>query len=235
MSNSHHILSTRKMISGKIFELHARGCKITSYDFIRKVIHIPSDLNPQAIQSYVVLTSSTGVKSFLEITKQLHLDKNTFTFYCLSSATQDLAANCGLNIKSSAPNASLLADEIIKDAEVKTVTHISSNLTRPELSEKLGKAGIAVQQVVGYHTAFTPMVIRNAYDGIIFFSPSAVDSFLSINPLTPMLCFCIGKTTADHAKKKGYQQIHVAKAPTEVSLLETILNYYSQSPVHAKK
>lgn len=235
MSDSHHILSTRKLRSGKLFELHAQGCKITSHDFIRKVINVPSDLNPQAIQSYVVLTSSTGVKSFLEITRQLHLDKNTYTLYCLSSATQDLAADCGLNIKSSAPNASLLADEILKDAEVTAVTHVSSNLTRTELSEKLGKAGVAVQQIIGYHTEFSPKVIRNNYDAIIFFSPSAVDSFLSINPLATLPCFCIGKTTADHAKQKGYQQIHIAKAPTEVSLLETVLNYYSQSPVHVKE
>lgn len=235
MSEYPHILSTRKLVSVKINELLVKGCKVIHHDFIRKVINFPSDLQPQAIHTDVILTSSTGVQSFIEILRQLRLDKNTYRVHCLSSTTNELASTYGLNIKSLAPNASSLADEILKNSEVKMVTHISSNLTREDISKKLVSAGVAVQQIIGYLTEFSPKVIRSKYDAIIFFSPSAVDSFLSMNPLAPLPCFCIGKTTAEHAKQEGYQQIHISDAPTEESVIQSILNYYSKSPVNAKE
>jgi uroporphyrinogen-III synthase len=235
MSRTPHIVSTRKLTSAKVDELTAKGWKFTDHDFISKVIHIPADLQDQSIHNHVVLTSITGVKAFLEITRQRQLDTYNYQVYCISRGTKEYALAFGLNIKSSAPNAAALADEILKDVEVKEVTHVSSNLRRDELSDKLIKAGVAVQDVIAYRTEFTPVTIDSSYDAIIFFSPSAVDSFLSINPLQQVPCFCLGKTTSDYAKQEGYQQTFIPVAPSEDILLKTIVNHYSKPFGHAKE
>ncbi len=235
MSNAPHIVSTRKLTSAKVDELQASGWKFTDHDFISKVIHVPTDLNAQDIHKHVVLTSITGVKAFLQITKQLRLDSADYIVYCISRGTKEYAIASGLNIKSTAPQASALADEILHDVEVKEVTHISSNLRRNELSEKLNNAGVAVQDVIAYRTEFTLVVIGLPYEGIIFFSPSAVDSFLTLNPMQQVPCFCIGQTTADHAKQKGYEHIHIPEAPSEDILLKTIVAYYSKTSAHVKE
>ncbi len=235
MSTAPHIISTRKLTSGKIDELQAKGWKFTNHDFISKVIHVPADLHAQSIHKHVVLTSITAVKSFLEIIRQLQLDSDHYQVYCVSRGTREYASASGLDIKSSAPDASALADEILKDVEVKEVTHVSSNLRRDEVSDKLNRAGVSVQDVIAYRTEFTPVAIDLSYDAIIFFSPSAVDSFLSLNPLRQVPCFCLGKTTAAYAKQEGYQYTYIPEAPSEDIVLQTIVNYYSKPFGHAKK
>ncbi len=235
MSSSPHILSTRKLTSDKVIEWQAKGWKFTSHDFISKVIDIPADLNPHAIHKHVVLTSMTGVKAFIQIINQRQLDVSAYDVYCISRGTKEYALASGLNIKSTALHASALADEILKDVEVKEVTHVSSNLRRNELSEKLINAGVVVHNVITYSTEFTPVAIDHSYDAIIFFSPSAVDSFISLNMVQQVPCFCIGKTTADHAEKQGYQHTFIAEAPSEEILLKTIITHYSKTPAHAKE
>ncbi len=226
MSNVPHIISTRKLTSVKVAELQATGWKFTDHDFISKVIHVPTELKAQSIHKHVVLTSITGVKAFLQIVKHLHLNSEDYSVYCISRGTREYAAASKLNIKSTAPTASALADEILNDVEVKAVTHVSSNLRREELSEKLKGAGVVVHDVIAYRTEFTPLVIGSSYDGIAFFSPSAVDSFLSLNPLQQVPCFCIGQTTADYAKQSGYKKTYIPAAHSEEILIQTIINYY---------
>lgn len=235
MSKAPHIISTRKLTSDKLDELQEKGWKFTLHDFISKVIHVPTEITTQSINKHIVLTSITGVKAFLQIAKHLDLNIVDYAIYCISRGTKEYSVASGLNIKSTAPNASALADEILRDAGVKVVTHVSSNLRRDELSGKLNKAGVAVQDVIAYRTEFTPVVVDASYDAIVFFSPSAVDSFLTLNPMKEVPCFCIGKTTADHAKQKGYQETYIADAPSEDILLQTIINHYSKKPSHAKE
>ena len=230
-----HIVSTRKLTSDKVTELTATGWKFTSRDFIAKVIDIPSNLDDQSICKHVVLTSITGAKAFLQIITQLRLDKSNYTVHCTSRGTKEYVRASGLNIKSTAPHASALADEILRDVDVKEVSHICGNLKRNELSEKLNSAGVAVHNVIAYRTEFTPVTIGISYQAIIFFSPSAVDSFLSHNPVLQVPCFCIGKTTADHAAQNGYQHTYIPDAPSEEILLNTIVAHYSKSQAHVKK
>jgi len=40
------------------------------------------------------------------------------------------------------------------------------------------------------------------FDGILFFSPSAVESYLKSNTIKDEMCFCIGETTAEALENK---------------------------------
>jgi uroporphyrinogen-III synthase len=229
-----HIVSTRILNSATVEKLKAEGWKFTMHNFISKQIVLPENIK-ESIHEHVVLTSKTGVEAFLKLTQQSQPDKIKYNLFCVAHATKELALRSGLRIKASAPNASALAEEILKDASVKSVTHICSNLRRNELSEKLTKAGVQVHEVVAYKTEFTPVVVEQPYEAILFFSPSAVDSFLSRNTLQPVPCFCIGNTTEAHAKQKGYPQTHIPDAPEEEAVLNVMIRYFSKNPAHAKK
>ena len=113
------------------------------------------------------------------------------------------------------------------------MTHVCSDRRRNELSEKLIEGGVHVHNLIAYRTEFTPVAIDQLYDGILFFSPSAVDSFLSVNTLQTVPCFCIGLTTGNHAKQKGYPFVYSPEAPTEDALLKLLTNYFHKTPAHA--
>ena len=228
-----HIISTRKLNSNQVIELIEKGWTFTQHDFICKVIDIPPRLNRESIQKNIVLTSKSGVGAFLAIAKKLQLDITAFAVHCISQATRETAQAGGLHVQLSAPNASALADEIIKDKSIQSVTHLCSNLRREELSNKLKAANVHVYDLVAYRTEFTPVAIDMSYDAILFFSPSAVDSFLSSNALKSVPCFCIGQTTAQHAKQKGYSLVHAPDAPSEEALLNLLTDYFYKTPAHA--
>lgn len=235
MKSSLSILSTRTLSLSRIQEVEALGFRFIIHDFISKYISTPQNNTKQSINKNIILTSKTGVNAFLQMAKEWRLDINTYHVFCISQSTKELALTSGLKVVSSAPHASAIADEILKHKGINAVTHISSNQRRHELSEKLEAAAIKVQDLIGYRTEFTPKIIHQSYDAILFFSPSAVDSFLSQNELQQAECFCIGNTTGRYARQIGYQNIYVSDTPTEDALVKTIVNHYSKIQGHVKE
>ncbi len=103
--------------------------------------------------------------------------------------------------QSDARNASQLADIIIADG-VKEIVFFCGDRRRDELPNKLRSKGITVTEVVVYNTIETPHSISVPYDGVIFFSPSAVKSFFTNNRPDPKVVFyTMGDTTAAEIKK----------------------------------
>jgi len=230
-----HIISTRKLSPTWVERLERMDFNCTIHDFVQKQITIPALLEKDNIQEYIVLTSKSGVKAFLQIVNEWNLNISDYKVFSISEATKKLAVAAGIQIIASAANANALADEILKHKDIKILTHICSNRRRDELSERLKSSGVNVRDVVAYHTEFTPVKIESGYDAILFFSPSAVDSFLSVNPFHQATCFCIGQTTANHAKQKGYQHTYIAAAPSEDALVQELINHYAKTTAHAKK
>jgi len=235
MSNPVHIVSTRRLTQGGLARIEDSGLRLIQHDFIQKVIDIPNTITGEDIHNHIVLTSKSGVKAFLKIIDQLHLNKANYTVSCIGHATKDYVHAAGLNMFATAPNASSLAEEICNDKAIRKVTHICSNLRRNELSEKLTLAEVSVHDVVAYRTLFSPVRMDQSYEALLFFSPSGVDSFLSANTLLQLPCFCIGQTTADHAKQKGYSQTFIPDVPAEETLLTLLLDYFINTTTHVKE
>lgn len=102
------------------------------------------------------------------------------------------------------------------------------DLRREELPDLLKKAGIELTEVVVYQTLETPIKINKDYDGILFFSPSAVKSFFSINQVNSnALFFAIGNTTANAIKPFSKNSIIVSEFPAKDQLLDKAIKYFS--------
>jgi uroporphyrinogen-III synthase len=234
MKTNFHIVSTKVLNPALIHQMESAGLNVTQMDFIKKTILI-SDSQPVPLHSIIVLTSQTAVQAWIEITQRLKLDLKKYPVYCLASATQAMAVRQGLKISGVATDAASLADEILKDKSISAVTFVCGDKRRDELPNRLKKNGVDVQEIIAYKTQLVPVKINQPYAGVLFFSPSAVDSFLSLNDAAASLAFCLGKTTADHARLSGFSEIHVAKTHTPESLVEKVIHYYKNQVLHAQK
>jgi uroporphyrinogen-III synthase len=227
LSKQLHIVSTRSLQSTAVERLHKHGCTVTLHDFISKKLQIPDYATREFLSSDIVLTSQTGVEAFLTLIKKLQLSPADYRTHCIAQATKQAAVQAGLFVKTSAPNALLLAKEILQHKDIRSVTHICGNRRRDEVSEKLNAGGVEVQDVVSYRTELTPISIEQDYDALLFFSPSAVDSFLNGNELKQVPCFCIGQTTESNVKQKGFTQTYIPEAPSEDALVNLVIEHFT--------
>ena len=125
-----------------------------------------------------------------------------------------------------ASDASALADEIIKE-RVRDVVFFCGDQRRNELPDKLASHNIGVKEIVVYATSPTPKKITRAYDGILFFSPSAVESFASVNQLQPdVTIFAIGNTTARAVSERYGRQPILGSGHSARELLEAVDEFY---------
>jgi uroporphyrinogen-III synthase len=214
--------------------LEARGWKFSHHDFIQKRLTIPKPLTSE-LKENIVLTSQMGFRAFVEIIVQNGLNKSNFSVFCTSQTTYQSVLSAGLSIKGVAHNAELLANEILKNRMITSVTFIAGNRRRDELPQVLRQHGVAVHEVMAYRTDLTPITIAEAFEGIVFFSPSAIDSFLLLNRITRISCFCIGQTTARYAQQKGFESALVAENPTEEAMVSLLNHHFSKPSVHAQE
>ena len=121
-----------------------------------------------------------------------------------------------------ADNAADLADTIVQNYSTEKFTFFCGNLRLDTLPSVLAQAHIHYNEVEVYRTELTPKAIPMPVDGILFFSPSAVASFLQQNQITDQTCFCIGETTAT-ALAQNTQNIVLAHKPSiENVIIQTI-------------
>jgi len=129
-----------------------------------------------------------------------------------------------------ADSASQLADKIMVDKSIKSVLHICGNLKLDTLGDKLTASGISYKPLIVYETIPVSNEISEAYDAVMFYSPSGIDSFLMKNKLAlDTLYCCIGEATADRLRSiDNSVNIVVAKQPTPEEMLKAIIENKSK-------
>lgn len=217
------ILSTKKLLQNqKQFLLNANFSVIEA-DFIEtktKEFNINND------SSSLLFTSQNAVKSFLENEKAQDL-KNRKIF-CVGLKTKALLKKNGYEVVASKEYASELAELIVNDFQEETFTFFSGNLRRETLPEAFRNAKISFKEIEVYETILTPQKINSEVNGILFFSPSGIESYLKMNEIENEKCFCIGTTTAETLKKIT-ENIIIAKQQTVENVIIQTINYYTKS------
>lgn len=166
---------------------------------------------------FVVFTSINSVKAV----QKLITNKPSWKIFCIAHKTKELVANIfGTDsIVDSAFDGAALAEKVIANGSVKKVIFFCGNQRRDELPEELKKQGIEVEEITVYETIAKPVLISKKYDGFLFFSPSGVRSFFSVNTIEhPAQIFVIGNTTANEFKKYSQLPIIISEQPLAESL-----------------
>ncbi|HEX8269407.1 MAG TPA: uroporphyrinogen-III synthase [Flavobacterium sp.] len=223
MSTPIRVLSTKKLLPNqKQFLLNA-NLSVVESDFI-KIKNKAFDL--QDINENLIFTSQNAFLSFLKNPQSQSLKDKTV--FCVGIKTRQLIEDNGFTVAVYTGYAADLAEIITLVHPKESFTFFSGNLRRDTLPEALKEAGIKFNEIETYETTLTPNIIESNVDGILFFSPSAVESFLKNNKLTTETCFCIGTTTAE-ALKNITENIIIANQPSIENTIIQCINFYKQT------
>ncbi|MDD2793253.1 MAG: uroporphyrinogen-III synthase [Sediminibacterium sp.] len=233
MDNPVHILYTGLATDIERTASMPAGMEMDCIPFIRTVPNDDPETLAQlkdlsAAEATVVLTSPKAVDWVFA-----HVPvKPNWQIACMEGTTfkklQD--QGWGSMVKYTAGNGAALAKEMIADPAVKAVVFMGSKLRLANLPDALAKSGIALKELVAYQTLPVHQELNKSYDGIVFLSPSAVDSFFEQYETDgTTVFFAIGETTAAAVKKYTNNKVIVAADVQRETLLQTIYNYYYQS------
>ncbi len=171
----------------------------------------------------VLFTSQNAVESLLNNFAPMELDFENI--YCVGRRTKRLIEKRIGKVAHVENSATKLGNYLVENFSDKDITFFCGNKRRDELPNILTKRDINVQEIECYKTSFTPRKIENKYRGILFYSPSGIESFLKENTANDTTVFCIGETTATEAKKY-FKNVIVAQLPTVESLLKSVNQYF---------
>lgn len=211
-------LFSTKTLSNAQKKLFHNDIAIEDSDFIKiRFNRIPPKIVKSEIEN-VIITSQNAVESlFTSISANELQFKN---IYCVGRRTKRLIEKRIGKVKHSEKNAKNLAEYLIKNIEGSEVTFFCSDLRLDELPTILAENNIDVHEVQAYKTMFSPIKIADKTEGVLFYSPSTVQSFLLENKPNK-IAFCIGETTAAEAKKH-FDTVKIAKLPTVESVIELV-------------
>jgi len=216
------IFSTKNLSEAQIKLFH-ENIQVDNSDFIKiRFNRMPPSIVKNEIE-HVILTSKNAVESLLTSFSKDELQfKN---IYCVGRRTKRLIEKRIGEVKHVEKNAKKLAAYLAKQLKKDTeVTFFCSDIRLDELPNTLDEKGIILNEVQAYKTMFSSVKISDNTSGVLFYSPSTVESYLQENA-GEKIAFCIGETTATEAKKH-FKEVKVAKLPTVESVIELVNMHY---------
>jgi len=220
MNNQLSILSTKILLSHQKQVLLDAGFSVTEANFIKTE---NSDFDLKGINDNLIFTSQNAAQSVLLHPKCSAL--KTKNVFCVGLKTKALLEENGFNVDVYVDYAYDLAEIITLIYSNESFTFFSGNLRKETLPKALKAAKVNFNEIQVYETTLTPQKIKNPVDGILFFSPSAVESYLKDNKIKNEICFCIGNTTAE-ALEKITRNIIVADQPSVENVIEDVIEEY---------
>ena len=232
MSNPISILSTKILLSNQKQVLLDAGFSVIEANFIKTKylnFEIPYQLSEVG---GLIFTSQNAAQSVLLHQECSALKKKSV--FCVGIKTKTLLKENGFNVDVYVDYASDLAEIITLIYSNESFIFFSGNLRKETLPRALKTAKVNFKEIQVYETILTPQKItlpepskgeKKKFDGILFFSPSAVESFLKENKIKNEICFCIGETTASSLKTIT-KNIIVANEPSVENLIEDVIQEF---------
>jgi uroporphyrinogen-III synthase len=223
-----YLLSTRPLPKAIIEESAKKGVIVEELSFIA-TRPIQNDELVQKIKTLsseehtIVFTSMNAVEAVAA-----HVSSAPgWKIYSIGNTTRKLIEEAwgADKIVATAENAQRLGERLIDDG-VKAVVFFCGNIRRDELPNKMRSEGGIAEEVVVYQTQETPTQLTKDYDGIMFFSPSAVHAFFTSNkPAKHTVLFAIGSTTEEAIKQHKSGKVVVAHVTDKVEMAQRAIDY----------
>ena len=214
---SPNLFSTKKLTTDQK-GLFKEGLFVDSEDFIK--IN-PTRIAPAIIKAEydnVVLSSKNAVESLLTHTTADQLKfKN---IYCVGRKTKRMIENTIGPVKHAARSAKKLAEHLVEYIDGTEVTYFCSNMRMDDLPSILSENGIVVNEIETYKTKYDAVEVGSSVEGVLFYSPSTIKSYLTKNT-SDKIAYCIGETTATEARKH-FKTVYVAKMPDAESVIALV-------------
>lgn len=223
------LLATKKLSLSLKDRLIQHGFSVVEQPFIQIE---PLAINIDSTKDHLIFTSQNAVKIAFSNAhiRPLLVGKK---YYCVGEKTKSILEENGQKVIKTAQNSAKLVDFFKKTLKNERFSFFCGKLRRPEIEGFFHDYQISYDIFEIYNTTLIPKALDTTFNGILFFSPSAVSSFFKANSWKPQTQgFCIGKTTAS-ALKKFTPNYSIAKEASEAQLFLCIHNYFTRH--HAEK
>ncbi len=228
--NKRVILCTRPISKALVQEAATQGIIIEELSFI-DTHPVLTEVITDRIREIagetrtVIFTSMNAVDAVTTVvTAPVH-----WNIYCIGNTTKKLILEKlpTARIVATGESAARLAERLVDDG-VKEAVFFCGNIRRDELPNKLRSEGGMVEEVIVYETQERPTVLTKEYDAVLFFSPSAVNSFFSTNKIPKQTeVFAIGKTTAEAIRQYLNKRIIVAHVTGKEELVQRAIAHFT--------
>lgn len=211
-----NVLSTKKLSSEQLRLFDNSQISIDAYSAI-SIEKLPFIATNQVENA--IVTSQNSAQIIIDAGIQVN------NVFCVGKKTSKLILKNSINVVKTASNAADLANFIVKKHKNDSFVFFCGNIRRDELPNILTKNEIDFTEKLIYKTSSNFQKINKNFDGILFFSPSGVQSYIQENSLTNSVVFCIGKTTASEVRKHT-SNIVVAQQSTVENTITTAIDYF---------
>jgi uroporphyrinogen-III synthase len=231
-NNSIRVLCTRPIPVELVEEAAAKGIAVDVLSFIEtepiESVEVQQEIeNALILSATVVFTSMNAVEAVAEY---LFDEQPDWKIYCMGNTTRQLVKKYfgEQAIQSTAENATALAEKIVENEMPEEVLFFCGDQRRDELPQLLKQQDVEVNEIVVYHTIPVPHKLSTDYTAVLFFSPSAVESFFSANKAgDKTIFFAIGNTTALAIKKHTANRVLIGDAPGKEELVKDMISFFA--------
>jgi uroporphyrinogen-III synthase len=219
-------LLVTKKINGALREkAEAKGAEVIEKEFIGiELLSTKLDGLFSEQGNTIVFTSKNAVKAVGQSAKEI--EHAAWKIFCLEGATLAACRNFfpDASVEATAADGAGLAEKIIKKNPSSGILFFCGDRRRDELPTLLKEHHLSFKEIVVYKTTLSPVHVNEEVDGIAFFSPSAVESFFSMNTIdSGVICFSIGNTTSAELKKYEASNIITLERPAEEELIKEVI------------
>ncbi|PKP25913.1 MAG: uroporphyrinogen-III synthase [Bacteroidetes bacterium HGW-Bacteroidetes-2] len=208
------VLSTKKLLPNQKKTIHDSGIALVEYNAI--TIAFLNTIKADNPIKNAIITSQNTVKALI---KNKIVIQNC---YCVGKKTKDLLEKNNYQVKEVANYGKELAEIVAQKYKEENFTFFCGNIRSEEIPKALKENNINFEEIVVYKTTLQPKKFNQQFEGVLFFSPSAVQSFMMENKQENGTAFCIGMSTAEEAKKHT-KNIIIANTPSIESVLEQVI------------
>ena len=210
------VLSTKILTASQKAILTNANITVEEYDAIN-IEYLTPNIDPNF--KNIIFTSQNTVKAFLKIISSQNLKKNSYTAFCVGEKTKSVLDKNGINVIEMTNYGAELAEILVNKYQKESFLFLCGDKRRNEIPSYLTKHKVAFKEQTLYLNTPNHLTFDTDFDGILFFSPSGIRSFIARNNLKNSVAFCIGTTTTSEAQKHT-KNIIIAQKPTIESVLE---------------
>jgi uroporphyrinogen-III synthase len=214
------ILSTIKLSEEQCDLFSNNDIELLQYNFI-KITPLSFEL-PSHNGSWI-FTSKNAVDAVYSSNEKLKCVK--MPHFCVGEKTKLALIKNGQKVIKMFNNSLKLASFLTKNYKNEKYVFCRGSIINKDFSDFFYRNKMILKEVPVYKTELVPKKIESILDGIMFFSPSAIKSFMKKNTLNSSECFCIGKTTSAFAKTFS-NKIHYSYEPSIENVINQTINFF---------
>jgi len=209
------ILSTKKLTQSQKGHILNAGLAIVDIDFI-ETEELAFEFSSKVENA--IFTSQNGVRAVLS--KNIEIENA----YCVGKRVGRLIEEKGIRIQFVGRDAEELGQFIVEKESKKKYTYFCAKDRLDTLPSLLTVNNIKWNEIPVYKTRHIPKKYEQQFNGVLFFSPSGVESYFNVNS-APEHSFCIGNTTAKTLKKYTNNYTVASQTTVENVLIKAIKHF----------